>query len=198
MTGAFLELAAEWGAPTVRVFGGELPGGAAARQEQLAAAAGVLQRATERAERLRVRVGVETHDAFLASATVAELLALVPSGWVGAVWDSHHPCRAGETADQVYAAIGSRLCLAQVKDATRTGAGPDDWRLVPLGEGEVPVREMLRLLIQGGYEGWVSVEWEKRWHPEIDEPEKALPQHLRLLEIWAAELAAATEQPKRS
>ena len=172
--------------------------GAAARQEQLAAAAGVLQRATERAERLRVRVGVETHDAFLASATVAELLALVPSGWVGAVWDSHHPCRAGETADQVYAAIGSRLCLAQVKDATRTGAGPDDWRLVPLGEGEVPVREMLRLLIQGGYEGWVSVEWEKRWHPEIDEPEKALPQHLRLLEIWAAELAAATEQPKRS
>ena len=173
MTGAFLELAAEWGAPTVRVFGGELPGGVAARQEQLAAAAGVLQRATERAERLRVRVGVETHDAFLASATVAELLALVPSGWVGAVWDSHHPCRAGETADQVYAAIGSRLCLAQVKDATRTGAGPDDWRLVPLGEGEVPVREMLRLLIQGGYEGWVSVEWEKRWHPEIDEPEKA-------------------------
>jgi hypothetical protein len=95
---------------------------------------------------------------------------------VGAVWDSHHPCRAGETAEQVYAAIGSRLCLAQVKDAARTGAGQDDWRLVLLGEGEVPVREMLQLLIRGGYDGWVSVEWEKKWHPEIEEPEKALPQ----------------------
>ena len=205
---AFLDLAAEWGAPTVRVFGGELPDAGAARQERLASAAGVLQRASDRAERLGVRVGVETHDAFLASATVAELLALVPSEWVGAVWDSHHPCRAGETAAQVYAAIGSRLCLAQVKDATRTGAGPDDWRLVPLGEGEVPVREMLRLLTQGGYDGWVSVEWEKRWHPEIDEPERALPQHLRLLRTWTAELTAASErqntaqpdtaQPKRS
>jgi sugar phosphate isomerase/epimerase len=205
---AFLELAAEWGAPTVRVFGGELPDAVAARQERLASAAGVLQRASDRAERLGVRVGVETHDAFLASATVAELLALVPSEWVGAVWDSHHPCRAGENAAQVYAAIGSRLCLAQVKDATRTGAGPDDWRLVPLGEGEVPVREMLRLLMQGGYDGWLSVEWEKRWHPEIDEPEKALPQHLRLLRTWTAELTAAsvrpgtaqshTAQPKRS
>jgi sugar phosphate isomerase/epimerase len=28
----------------------------------------------------------------------------------------------------------------------------------------------------------------KRWHPEIDEPETALPQHLRLLRSWAAEL----------
>lgn len=196
--GAFVDLAAEWGAPTVRVFGGELPDAPAARQERLAAAAGVLLRAADRAERLRVRIGVETHDAFLASATVAELLALVPSAWVGAVWDSHHPCRAGESAEQVYAAIGSRLCLAQVKDAARTGAGPDDWRLVPLGEGEVPVREMLRLLIQGGYDGWVSVEWEKRWHPEIDEPEKALPQHRRLLGTWVAELAAAPGQPERS
>lgn len=196
--GAFSELAAGWGAPVVRVFGGELPGGPAARQERLAAAAGVLQGAGDRAERLGVRIGVETHDAFLASATVAELLALVPSAGVGAVWDSHHPCRAGESAGQVYAAIGSRLCLAQAKDAVRTGAGPDDWRLVPLGEGDVPVREMLRLLIQGGYGGWVSVEWEKHWHPEIDEPEQALPQHLRLLQAWAAELSAATGQPDGS
>jgi fatty-acyl-CoA synthase len=75
-----------------------------------------------------------------------------------------------------------------VKDAARTGAGPDDWRLVPLGEGDVPVREMLALLIGGGYDGWVSVEWEKRWHPELGEPEVALPQHLWLLRNWAAEL----------
>jgi hypothetical protein len=28
------------------------------------------------------------------------------------------------------------------------------------------------------------VEWEKRWHPEIEEPEVALPQHLDLLTEW--------------
>jgi sugar phosphate isomerase/epimerase len=193
--GAFLELAAAWGAPVIRVFGGELPAEPGARRERMATAARILASASDRAEQLGVRIGVETHDGFLASATVAELLALVPSPWIGAVWDSHHPCRAGESARDVYAAIGSRLCLAQVKDAARTGGGLRDWRLVPLGEGDVPVREMVRLLISGGYTGWVSVEWEKRWHPEIEEPEAALPQHLALLRRWMTgpDQAAAVE-----
>ncbi len=189
--GAFLDLAAALGAPLIRVFGGDLPAGPAARRERMAATAALLERAAGLAGERGVRIGVETHDGFLASATVAELLALVPSPWIGAVWDSHHPYRAGETMSQVHVSIGSRLFLAQVKDAVRVGSGPDDWRLVPLGAGEVPVREMLRLLSAGGYDGWVSVEWEKHWHPEIDGPETALPQHFGLLSEWAAELGGA-------
>src|SRR5205085_2226853 len=65
----------------------------------------------------------------------------------------------------------------------------DGWQLVLLGEGEVPVRDMLGLLSAGGYQGWVSVEWEKRWHPEIAEPEVALPQHLAVLGTWMREAA---------
>jgi sugar phosphate isomerase/epimerase len=122
-----------------------------------------------------------------ASSAVAELLALLsadgaPSDLVGAVWDSHHPHRMGETPAEVYANLGSRLLLAQVKDARRAPDG--DWRLVLLGAGEVPVREMLGLLTAGGYPHWISVEWEKRWHPEIEDPEVALPQHLDLLTAW--------------
>jgi fatty-acyl-CoA synthase len=101
---------------------------------------------------------------------------------VGAVWDSHHPHRAGDTPAEVYANLGSRILLAQVKDARRTAGG--EWQLVPLGAGEVPVREMLGLLQAAGYPHWISVEWEKRWHPEIEEPEVALPQHLDLLTRW--------------
>ena len=160
-------------------------------RERLAAAARLLDRASDRAGQLGVHIGVETHDAFLASATVAELLALVPSPWVGAVWDSHHPCRAGESARDVYDAIGSRLCLAQVKDAARSTTTAGGWELVPLGEGDVPVREMLGLLIAGQYGGWVSVEWEKHWHPEIAGPGEALPQHLGLIRTWIGELNGA-------
>jgi fatty-acyl-CoA synthase len=91
----------------------------------------------------------------------------------------------------VHSWLGTRLFLAQVKDAVRTGSGPDDWRLTLLGDGDVPVREMLRLLLRDGYDGWVSVEWEKRWHPDIAGPEIALPQHIRLLRRWEAELASS-------
>jgi sugar phosphate isomerase/epimerase len=184
----FLELANDWEAPLVRVFGGALPGDGPARRDRLEAAARVLEAAAPAAEHLGVAIGVETHDAFSASAVVAELLALVDSAAVGAVWDSHHPHRAGERTADVWANLGPRILLAQVKDARRDPTREDGWQLVPLGDGEVPVRDMLALLSAGGYQGWVSVEWEKRWHPEIAAPELALPQHLAVLGTWIGEM----------
>ena len=155
------------------------------RREQLRAAAAVLDSSVPLASRLGVAIGVETHDDLSASSAVAELLAMSDPEWVGAVWDSLHPHRVGERPAGVYANLGERILLAQVKDARRTWGGQgDDWRLVLLGEGEVPVRQMLGLLAAGGYRRWISVEWEKRWHPEIEEPEVALPQHRRLLAEW--------------
>ena len=178
----FLELASDWEAPLVRVFGGALPADQAERQERLRSAARVLESSVPLARRLGVAIGVETHDDFSASSVVAELLALADPQWVGAVWDSHHPYRVGETPADVYANLGPRILLAQVKDARRRPDG--EWQLVLLGEGEVPVREMLRLLASHGYRNWISVEWEKRWHPEIADPEVALPQHRRVLADW--------------
>jgi sugar phosphate isomerase/epimerase len=131
---------------------------------------------------LGVAIGVETHDDFSASSVVAGLLAEADPERVGAVWDSHHPHRMGEPPADVCANLGRRILLAQVKDARRRPGG--DWELVLLGEGEVPVREMPGLLAAGGYRGWISVEWEERWHPEIDEPEVALPEHLEVLAEW--------------
>jgi len=177
----FLELASDWEAPLVRVFGGAL-GPAPQRERQLRAAARVLEEAVPLAARLGVAIGVETHDDFSASSVVAELLDLVPAEQVGAVWDSHHPHRMGETPAEVYANLDPRILLAQVKDARRTADG--EWQLVLLGAGEVPVAEMVGLLRAAGYPHWISVEWEKRWHPEIEEPELALPQHLDLLTGW--------------
>jgi sugar phosphate isomerase/epimerase len=184
----FLQLASDWEAPLIRVFGGGLLADGRARRAQLEAAARVLEEAAPAAERLGVAIGVETHDSFSASAVVAELLTLVDSAAVGAVWDSHHPHRMGERAADVWASLGPRILLAQVKDARPDPARADGWQLVLLGEGEVPVRDMLALLSDGGYQGWISVEWEKRWHPEIAEPELALPQHLAILGTWIREM----------
>jgi sugar phosphate isomerase/epimerase len=188
---AFLELASDWESPLVRVFGGALPEHGPARHGALVTAARVLEDAAPAAERLGVAIGVETHDSFSASAVVADLLAMVGSAAVGAVWDSHHPHRMGERPREIYRNIGDRLLLVQVKDARRDPGRADGWQLVLLGEGEIPVREMLRLLSAAGYPKWISVEWEKRWHREIEAPELALPQYLKLLRRWLAERVPA-------
>jgi sugar phosphate isomerase/epimerase len=185
----FLELANDWESPLIRVYGGPLAEEPRARQTQIEAAAGVLQRAVPLAEQLGVAIAIETHDAFSASSVVAELLAMVDSRRVGALWDTHHPHRMGESPAEVYEHIGPRVLHVQVKDARRSARHQGGWQLVPLGDGEVPVREIIGLLAARDYGGYFSVEWEKYWHPEIEAPEIALPQHLKVLEEWAQDLA---------
>jgi fatty-acyl-CoA synthase len=172
---AALELAAEWGAPIVRVFGGE-----AGALDDIARR---LEPALDRAREVGVTVALETHDDFSSAELVAELLRRVQSPSLAAVWDVHHPYRVGESPRDVVQALGTRLALVHVKDARRLG---DGWELVALGDGEVPVRESLDVLRDVGYEGWLTVEWEKRWHPELAEPELALPRDCATLRRWLA------------
>jgi sugar phosphate isomerase/epimerase len=44
-----------------------------------------------------------------------------------------------------------------------------------LGQGNAPVKEALHALKSDGYAGYYSFEWEKHWHPEIEDPEIAIP-----------------------
>jgi fatty-acyl-CoA synthase len=134
-----------------------------------------------------VRVILETHDDLSSARAVKQVLDQVPDQAVGALWDFHHPYRMGEGPEEVWSLIGDRTLLVHVKDAVRDASERTGWKLVLLGEGEVPVRDSLRVVQDHGYRGWVTVEWEKKWHPEIAEPEVAFPQHAKLLRSWMSE-----------
>jgi sugar phosphate isomerase/epimerase len=180
---AFLALAEELGAPMIRVFGGDWREGWA-EEQVFEATAALLNDVAPDAERHGVAIVLETHDSLSSSRTVAEILRRVPSRSIGALWDTHHPYRMGEHPDQVIDALGDRILHFHVKDARRNDAARTGWDLVLLGEGEVPVRDSVTTLVRRGYDGWVSIEWEKKWHPQIEEPEVALPQHAKLLREW--------------
>src|SRR5215472_9197084 len=132
----------------------------------------------QHAEEAGVRIGVETHDEFASARTVAGALQLAPGNAVGAVWDMLHTTRVGESPAEALRQLAGRVINVHLKDARRTA---DGWQLVLLGEGDVPVQQGLRLLRDSGYEDFISVEWEKKWHPEIAEPEVAYPQHIDVL-----------------
>lgn len=61
--------------------------------------------------------------------------------------------------------------------------GTFPWPPALVGRGSFPAARVLLALQAAGGDHWVSFEWEKRWHPEIEEPEIALPHFL----WWAAE-----------
>jgi fatty-acyl-CoA synthase len=184
---AWFRLAQEVQVPLLRIFGGSGKTDTKPQpteQEVDRQVIDFLGQIALEAERAHVTVALETHDSFSSARRVGDILKAVNSKFVGALWDSQHPYRVGETAEEVYAYLGHTIVHVHVKDARRTGSTEKDWQLTLLGEGEVPVREQLQLLQQNGYNRYASVEWEKKWHPEIPEPEVALPQHIH----WLREL----------
>jgi sugar phosphate isomerase/epimerase len=170
----YLDLAAEVGARYVRVFLGELRPG-----DDLAAArpriAHCLESAVSHAEAVGVGIAVEPHDDFVRSASVAPIFERVPHPAVGAVWDVGNTFAAGEDPAEGFQWLGQRLFYVQVKDSI--GRHPDR-RLTRLGEGEVPLAGAVTLLLNHGYQGAFSVEWERAWHPDLDPAEVALPHAL--------------------
>jgi sugar phosphate isomerase/epimerase len=181
----YLELANDLQVPMVRTFGspGQLD---IAMDDAIQYVAEALNAAAPAAERHGVTVVLETHDAFCKGADVAKVLAQVPSDRIGAVWDVHHPFRMGEEIETTWRLLGPRVKHVHLKDARLRPDG--SWQLVLLGEGEVPCRAVVELLAREGYGGYIAAEWEKKWHPEIEGPEVALPQHANVLREWFAAL----------
>jgi sugar phosphate isomerase/epimerase len=178
---SFLELASALESPVVRVFGGEWDG-SRSREKAVAQARYVIGEAAAAAQELGISIALETHDRFSSAALVAEVLQDLPPA-ATALWDVGHPYRVGDGPEQVLRLLSGRIAHVHVKDCRRK-PGTEDWQLTLLGEGEVPVRSCLDALRMTDYSGWISVEWEKRWHPELAEPEVALPQFAEVLRGW--------------
>lgn len=182
---SYLALANDLNVPIVRTFGGNQTANQT-MQEVTDHVANSLAEVMPTAERHGVTVCLETHDAFCRGEEVAAVLQQVDSPHLKAIWDVHHPYRMGESIEDTWNFIGERLAHVHVKDARPREDG--SWQLVLLGEGQVPCREIIHLLAAKGYQGYLCAEWEKKWHPEIQEPDIALPQHAQALRHWMAEI----------
>ena len=169
-----IELALTLGAPYVRVFGGEAAPGESPT-DHLKRASQHLARLGRRAAQRGLKVLVETHDAFPTGAQVASLLQAAGGQGAGALWDLHHPVRMGESPAQTARLIGAQTHHVHVKDGKPEGG------YTLLGEGDIPLRELAAELHHAGYRGYLSLEWEKAWHPELAEPEVAFPHAARYL-----------------
>lgn len=168
-TRRFIDVASRIGAPYVRVFGNEWVKGMG-REAVLAYIARGLRELGEYARPRGVTVLLESHGHFVDSPTLAELMRLADSPAVAILWDAHHTHVAKESPETSVALLGKWIRHTHLKDSLPEGAGR---KYVLTGRGEVPVKRQIEVLARSGYRGFYSLEWEKRWHPELDEPEVA-------------------------
>ena len=179
-----MALAAELGAKYLRVYGGKVPQGYTV-DSIMPILTKNLRFIGDEAAQYDVTLVLETHDDWTDSAVFGRLMREVNHPRVRVLWDLHHPYRTnGESAQTTYGNIGQFTASIHVKDSIPTADGGH--RYVLLGEGDVPLKKMLDLLVAGGYDGYAILEWEKRWIPDLLEPEIAFPQYVTKMRSWLA------------
>ena len=169
----FIDLAQALGAPYVRVFGNNYVEGVP-RADMFAHIAGGLRTLGDYAHGKHVTVIIESHGDFTDSPALLEILQKADSPNVALLWDAHHTFVSGkEEPEDTVRQLGRYIRHTHLKDSVPAGT---DRRYVLTGTGQVPVKRQIEALVKMGYTGFYSFEWEKRWHPEIEEPEVAFAQ----------------------
>jgi sugar phosphate isomerase/epimerase len=184
------ELATALGAALIRVFPNEIPAGAT-REETRDRIAASLREVAKRTPS-GIRIGLETHGAFARGQAAAEIIRLVDEDSVGLVWDVANALAAGDSIEESARAVAPYLMHVHLRDA-RAVAGDEHWLPVLAGRGAVSFVETIDALQGLAYQGYVSFEWEKYWHPEIEEPEVAFEDF-----ATAMKLALQRERAKES
>lgn len=181
----FIDLAHALGAPYVRVFPNNFVAGEERRVTITRIAEG-LRTLGQHAQGSGVSVLIESHGDFTHSADLALVLSDVGMPDVGFLWDAHNTVVSGhESPEETFRALSAYIRHTHLKDSRPE---KDGVRYVLTGQGTIPVEQTVKTLVRAGYRGYFCFEWEKRWHPDLEEPEIAFPHYARTM---AAYLAAA-------
>lgn len=176
-----LVLAKDIGCPILRVFGGLWNG--IERSTAIERVTEGVSEVAKTAEDVGVKVAIETHDDWCPGENIRAILAGVDSPAVGVCWDIANSSFV-EPMEKTYSAIADKIFHVHFKDAAREG---DAVKSKLLGKGQVDLRKAMRLLKLGGYKGYLSFEWEKKWQPDIEEPEVAFPHYIGAVTKMMAE-----------
>jgi len=168
---AVVEWAEALGIRWLRVF----DGGRDANAAELAEAAATLGwwSSLRRERQWRVEVMVETHDSLLTTPALDRFRTACPG--VALLWDSHHTWRkGGEDPLATWRSLRPAVVHVHVKDSVGRPSARHPFTYVLPGDGEFPSRPLIAALQADRFEGPVSLEWEKQWHPYLPPLEDAL------------------------
>jgi sugar phosphate isomerase/epimerase len=182
----YCEWADSWGIPFVRIFGGGTWGQSLSDQDYDQACEFIGWWGAERASHdWAVELLVETHDAFSATRPCLELLKRLDKP-IGLIWDSHHTWRlGGESPAETWATLGPWIQHVHIKDSLNKPSARHPYTYVLPGQGQMPIDATLKLLTEKKFNGVVSLEWERLWHPYLPPIEEAF-RHLQKKFVVAA------------
>ncbi|NLE27604.1 MAG: AMP-binding protein, partial [Clostridiaceae bacterium] len=167
----YITLASRLGTPYVRILADLEPQPCGDVDDKVVLEA--LKMLTPIAEEKGVTLLVETNGVYSDTSRLCRLLDSVASDAVAALWDVHHPYRfAGESPGKTVQNLGAYIKYVHIKDSVVEN-GVIRYRM--MGEGDMPIDDIMLALRSINYDGYITLEWVKRWAADLDDAGVVFP-----------------------
>ena len=124
----------------------------------------------DKAEELGITVLIKTSGIYADTARLRKVLDHFACDQLGALWDVHHTYRDfGETGDTTIKNLGAYVCHVHLRDSD------DDCNYQLIGEGTMPIDDVMRALSSVNYDGFLSLEWKPDWMEELQDRDIIFP-----------------------
>ena len=130
---------------------------------------------------LDVSILVKTSGIYSDTARLRNMLDRFASDNLAVLWDIHHPYRdRGESGDDTIKNLGAYVRHVHMRDSDDTGA----YQLI--GEGTMPIDDVMRALSSVNYDGFISLEWKPEWLDDLQDPEIIFPYFVNFMSRFAS------------
>ena len=135
------------------------------------------------AEEKNVVILVETSGIYSDTARLRELLDRFACDNLAALWDMYWPYfNSGEQPETTIKNLGAYIRHVHIKDAQKTENGTE---FCLIGEGEMPIKEMMLGLRSVNFDGFISLEWDPKWCEELDDMEIIFSQFVNFMKQFS-------------
>ncbi len=119
---------------------------------------------------------LKTRGIYVDTERLKNILDLFADDSFGVLWDMHHPyLDHQESADTTIRNLGGYVKLVHIRDISEDGS------YTIIGEGKLPVREMMDALSSIDYSGFVSLEWKPEWVSDVQDYEFIFPHFINYM-----------------
>lgn len=116
-------------------------------------------------------IWLETHNEYASGAAMRRVLDAVRMPNCRILYDVIHPLEVQETVSDTLAFMGRDIAHVHLKDGRPwDDADLANWEYTRVGQGAIPLAQIVNRLQAQGYSGYYSLEWESAWRPEIRGP----------------------------
>ena len=134
-------------------------------------------------EQKGIVVLIETSGIFCDTAKLRDMLDSFACDNLAALWDMHSPYfEKNEDPEITIKNLGAYIKHVHIKDAVKTENGIE---YCIIGEGKMPISEMMLGLRSVNFDGFISLEWVPEWCEELDDMEIIFSQFVNYMKQFA-------------